>query len=237
MMSIILPKDTKLVVTKELIDHRDLVVYNMMNDPERGRYREEWKIIENETPGEIMEYALEQQGAIRNPKADHFDSTDPDTFIWDCYWHGERMEIKFRDLLQTLREARKEERFPYYAYFEEQVKTFRKYLTDDFHWCRPNLLLVGSIHPKPSMWRYIKVGKELEISWMLLCETTNFRKYEALYPERGKPETEWFYDHIAAKEDGLVVEWLSRDWTHRGFERLHYHENKLRSQQEERYNV
>lgn len=137
----------------EFINEMATEIYNC---PVRSRGRSKDQVQNAVKAGVILEFALERQGAIKNPT--QFDVKNRDSYVWDVIWNSLKTEVKRKRFLSN-------DNTKYYSWNKpEYVKTFLKN-TDIVE-----QLIVGD---------YVELSdNKYKVEWMLVTRIgNNFKSY------------------------------------------------------------
>ena len=93
------PKDIIFKLSSEQLDFIETMAKEIYQCPRRNQNRDYRRVYNSTKAGVILEFALERQGAIKNPK--QFDHTDRDSYAWDVMWNGKRTEVKRKQFLRN----------------------------------------------------------------------------------------------------------------------------------------
>ena len=137
----------------------------------RSRGRSYEQVYAATKAGVILEFALEVQGARKNPLP--FDVVNRESYSWDVEWNGLKTEVKRKAFLN-------DDRTKYYSWDKpEYVKTFLRNLDI------AQQLIVGD---------YKQIGENTyNVEWMLMTKAgEGFKKYikKSLYNEG-----QMYYNH------------------------------------------
>lgn len=115
-------------ITYSLNNEQNEFMLEMSRDihacPRRNRQGRAYDtVLNNVRSGLILEFALELQGAIKNPK--RFDYTDPDSYDWDVDWDG-LTEIK---RMADCRQFPKNRRSHWITFAPYKVETYVRNIT------------------------------------------------------------------------------------------------------------
>lgn len=149
-----------------------IMAEDIYNCPIRSRGRSATQILNAVKAGVILEFALERQGATKNPAP--FDKANRDSYAWDVEWNGLKTEVKRKNFLTK-------DKTRYYSWSNpEYVQTFLRNIDI------VEQLIVGD---------YVEVAKNTyTVEWMLMSRVgKNFKKYikESMY-NRGQ----LYYNHL-----------------------------------------
>jgi hypothetical protein len=86
------PKTITFSLTEDQKSHIQTMAEGIYACPVRSRGRNFEAIYKSVKNGAILEFALVEQGAVKNDA--EFDHTDPLTYCWDVFWDGQRAEVK-----------------------------------------------------------------------------------------------------------------------------------------------
>lgn len=152
----------------------------MFNCPVRRRGRSYEQVHAATLSGKILEYALEDQGGILNPKP--FNVGDRDSYCWDVLFDGLRTEVKRMRFMNN-----SDTKF-YSWYNQNNVKTFLKNtdIVEQF--------IVGD-YLRVSDWKF-------KVEWMFKTKVNNnFKNYikksmynegQMYYAHRQDPNCEYY---------------------------------------------
>lgn len=87
-----LPEPLILELSEDELSYIKTMATDIHSSPAKARGRSLELIMAHTTAGVILEFALERQGALKNPA--EFDHTIPDSHNWDVEWDGMRCEVK-----------------------------------------------------------------------------------------------------------------------------------------------
>ena len=87
-----IPKPVTFTLSDEQKSHIQKMSQTIYDCPIKSRGRSFDAIYKSVKNGSIMEYALVEQGAVKNDA--EFDHTDPLSYCWDVFWDGLRAEVK-----------------------------------------------------------------------------------------------------------------------------------------------
>lgn len=86
------PQTITFSLTEEQKSHIQAMAEGIHNCPIRSRGRSFDAIYKSVKNGAILEFALVEQGAVKNDA--EFDHTNPLSYCWDVFWDGQRAEVK-----------------------------------------------------------------------------------------------------------------------------------------------
>ena len=86
------PQTITFTLTEEQKSHIQAMAEGIHACPIRSRGRNFDAIYKSVKNGAILEFALVEQGAVKNNA--EFDHTDPLSYCWDVFWDGQRAEVK-----------------------------------------------------------------------------------------------------------------------------------------------
>lgn len=87
-----IPQTITFTLTEDQKSHIQTMAEGIHACPIRSRGRSFDAIYKSVKNGAILEFALVEQGAVKNNA--EFDHTDPLTYCWDVFWDGLRAEVK-----------------------------------------------------------------------------------------------------------------------------------------------
>lgn len=112
-----LPQKCEVYIDQNRLDAIETMTTEMFNCSRRRRGRTIEQIYQSAYSGKILEYALEDQGAVLNPK--EFNPADRDSYCWDVLWNGLRTEVKRKKFIDS--------KVEFYSWYNpDHVKTFLK---------------------------------------------------------------------------------------------------------------
>ena len=154
--------------------------------PVRSRGRAYDTVLKSVRSGVILEFALELQGATKNPK--RFDYTDPDSYDWDVDWNG-LTEVKRVD---DCRKYPKDRRSHWVTFAPYKVETYIKNITREPG--KVDKIIFG-------LYNEIKPNT-FDVDWRLVAPSNTFKqKIRKCNPEYGNSWCEetgklkYFYSH------------------------------------------
>lgn len=86
------PQTVTFTLTEEQKSHIQTMAEGIHGCPIRSRGRNFDAIYKSVKNGAILEFALVEQGAVKNEA--EFDHTNPLSYCWDVFWDGQRAEVK-----------------------------------------------------------------------------------------------------------------------------------------------
>ena len=154
--------------------------------PVRSKGRAYDTVLKAVRQGVILEFALENQGAIKNPKP--FDKTDPDSYEWDVDWYG-LSEVK---AVPDCRQFPEDMKSHWVTFPERQVKTYIKNITRNPG--KVDKIIFGVYNEiKPNTF---------DVAWRLVAPSDTFKsnirkcnpKWKSSY-DKATGKLKYFYSH------------------------------------------
>jgi hypothetical protein len=157
------PKNCEVLINQDRLRAIEVMSTDMFNCPHRRRGRTYKEVYTNTYSGKILEYALEDQGGVLNPK--EFNEKDRDSYCWDVTWNSLRTEVKRKKFIGS--------KVTFYSWYSmDYVRTFLK--NTDY----VEQLIVGD---------YKLVGPhKYKVEWMFITPVlNNFKQYiqKSMYNE------------------------------------------------------
>ena len=150
------PKPITFKLTQEELQFIENMAIDIHACPTRSRGRTYDEVYSSTKAGVILEFALERQGAKKNPRP--WRPSDRESYAWDVIWNNKKTEVKRKRFLS-------DDRTMWYSWDKpEYVKTFLKNLDI------VNQLIVGD---------YRMIEEDVyEVKWMLMTDVNrDFKNY------------------------------------------------------------